>query len=128
MSDTPNPNPWEALQAEAAADPEAAPVALDDAGAFTPHPAAPAPDAIDDPPPGIPYEWAGRTWRLKPQFDLRVVVALRSGDFGRALGLLIGKAQTAALLDLDSDEPFTDDVLKDMVERVAKSNGTSLPE
>lgn len=137
MNDPENPNPWDALQADVAVQ-TAAPVPVESAvDGRTPYAAesAPveggdtaAPDAITDPPHGIPYQWSGRTWRLKPQFDLRVVVALKAGDFSRALGLLMGKAQTEALIGLDSEEPFTDDVLKDMIETVARKNGTSLPE
>lgn len=125
MNDPTDLNPWEAIAAEA----EAAGEAVPEATGVEPALDEPtAPDAIENPPQGVPFEWAGRTWRLRPQFDLRVVVALKAGDFGRALGLLIGREQTDALLALDTDEPFTDDVLKAMVERVARSNGTSLPE
>ena len=76
-------------------------------------------------PHGFPWEWAGHTFRVKPQFDIRCVAALQRGDFNRALTFLLGDEQTAELLAIDSDEPFGSDELKELVEIAAKQNGTT---
>jgi hypothetical protein len=77
---------------------------------------------------GYPYEFGGHTFRLRPQFDLRLVAALQRGNFDRALVLILGKEQVETLIDLDSDEVFDEARLTEMVDLVAKRNGTTVGE
>jgi hypothetical protein len=77
-----------------------------------------------EPPPvhGYPFQWGGREWRVKPQFDVRVPAVLQSGNLTRALGLLLGKEQAEALLAHDCEESFTDQDLANMM--ITASGGT----
>jgi hypothetical protein len=82
------------------------------------------------PPPvhGYPFHWGGREWRVKPQFDVRVVAHLERGAIGKALGLLLGKEQAEEMLNWDSEEPLTDPVLGEMMKLAAGTGGASVPE
>lgn len=93
--------------------------------------AAAAPITPDVVVPGYPFEWGGREWRLKPQFDVRAVAALQSGEIGRALGLMLGKEQAKELLAWDPEDEsvvFSDDVLAQMIQTCGSAGGLTLGE
>lgn len=84
-------------------------------------------DATPDP-QGYPFDFGGRTWRLKPQFDLRVQVRLKREDLAGALKLMLGAEQAEELIDLETDDVFDDTVLVAMIELVAKKQGVTAGE
>jgi hypothetical protein len=97
---------------------------------------APTPD-IDTPvdrivdeadPAPASFTYGGQTFTFADKVDVRVVAALQRGNFNRALVLALGEEQTAALMDVDGDEPFDADKLRELIEAWSQRSGTTLGE
>ncbi len=80
-------------------------------------------------PHGLPFDWGGRTWRLKPHLDVRVQARLQREDLVGALVLIMGKDQAAELIDYDdTDDVFDTATIVAMLEKVAKASGVTMGE
>jgi hypothetical protein len=74
------------------------------------------------------FTFGGETFALPRKLDIRVVPALQRGDFDRALVLLLGAEQMERFLAVESDEPFDEHKLNELIEAVAAGSGTSVGE
>lgn len=71
------------------------------------------------------FSFGGETFTLPAKLDMRVIPALQRGNFDRALSLLLGEDQMDRFLSVDSDEPFDEHKLNELVEKVAAGSGSS---
>lgn len=74
------------------------------------------------------FVFGGETFTLPGKLDFRVIVAMQRGNFDRALSLLIGAEQMDRFLEIDSDEPFDETKLNELIELVSGRSGTSAGE
>ncbi len=78
----------------------------------------------------VPGTWVfgGETFKLTRRLDLRVQVALRRGEFDRALQMALGSEQLDRLMELDTDEALDEVALTRLMQAWAESAGSSVGE
>lgn len=74
------------------------------------------------------FVFGGETFALPAKLDFRVIVAMQRGNFDRALSMLIGAEQMDRFLEVDSDEPFDESKLNELIDLVAGRSGSSAGE
>lgn len=79
-------------------------------------------------PHGYPFEWAGETFILRPQFDIRAMTTFRAGDWERTLRFLVGPDEAQRMLEHDTDEVLGLDTLAEMMQTSMQHLGMTMGE